>query len=201
MDPLAGLDDSSSDDDAASQATEDDPQVPDQQAQIQPPPPPPPAPLPPPGPVPTAGTTKVRPRYTLRYTLRGHTSSISSVKFSPDGQLLASCGKLSFTADIGIVNSLLRLANDKLVKIWSPHTGELIRNLKGHTKGLSDVAWSSDSQYLASASDDTTIRIWDVDTVGFRALSQAAVANLTCHLGPANKNIERPFELRFLCQL
>jgi hypothetical protein len=51
------------------------------------------------------------------------------------------------------------------VKIWSPYTGELIRNLNGHTQGLSDIAWSSDSVYLASASDDTTIRIWEVDSV------------------------------------
>ena len=56
-------------------------------------------------------------------------------------------------------------AGDKLVKIWSPHTGQLIKNLMGHSKGLSDVAWSSDSVFLASASDDTTIRIWTVDTV------------------------------------
>lgn len=52
-----------------------------------------------------------------------------------------------------------------MVKIWNPHTGEFIRNLAGHSKGLSDIAWSSDSQHLASASDDTVIRIWDVDTV------------------------------------
>ena len=56
-------------------------------------------------------------------------------------------------------------AGDKLVKVWSPHTGQLVRNLTGHSKGLSDIAWSSDSVFLASASDDTTIRIWTVDTV------------------------------------
>ena len=51
------------------------------------------------------------------------------------------------------------------MKIWSPYTGQLVRNLTGHSKGLSDIAWSSDSVFLASASDDTTIRIWTVDTV------------------------------------
>ena len=56
-------------------------------------------------------------------------------------------------------------AGDKLVKVWSPHTGQLVRSLTGHSKGLSDIAWSSDSVFLASASDDTTIRIWTVDTV------------------------------------
>lgn len=55
---------------------------------------------------------------------------------------------------------------DNFVKIWSPITGELIRNLVGHTKGISDVSWANDSVHLASASDDRTIRIWDVDTVG-----------------------------------
>ena len=57
------------------------------------------------------------------------------------------------------------IANDKLVKIWSPNTGEFIHGLIGHTKGNSDISWSSDSVYLASASDDRTIKIWDVDSV------------------------------------
>lgn len=57
------------------------------------------------------------------------------------------------------------VAADNLVKIWSPFTGDLIRNLSGHTKGLSDIAWSTDGVYLASASDDTSVRIWNVDSV------------------------------------
>lgn len=61
--------------------------------------------------------------------------------------------------------------NDNVVKIWSPTTGELIRNLTGHSKGISDIAWTSDSVYLASASDDQTIRIWDVDSVKTMSLS------------------------------
>ena len=69
------------------------------------------------------------------------------------------------------VVSIMHPGNDKVVKIWSPYTGELIRNLNGHTKGLSDIAWSSDSVYLASASDDQTIRIWDVDSVCTQSLT------------------------------
>jgi COMPASS component SWD3 len=177
MDPLAKTD-SSSDEDAASQTTEDDPRVPENQA----PPPPPPAPVPTqvqqsngqaapvPGPASTAPqpgvTAREKPHYELRHTMRGHTKSLSAVKFSPDGTILASCGLCQ-----GIVYMNDRLAYaanpgaDNVVKIWNPFTGVLVRNLSGHTAGNSDIAWSPDGVFLASASDDTSIRIWDVDSV------------------------------------
>ena len=34
----------------------------------------------------------------------------------------------------------------------------------GHEQGISDIAWSSCSNYLCSASDDKTVKIWDVAT-------------------------------------
>lgn len=155
--------DSSTDDDAASQTTEDDPQVPEHQEAS--------APLPPlpvnPNPI-SSLASRERPHYELRHTIRGHTMSISAVKFSPDGTLLASSGPYCFTCLPPVISTcqINPLSGaENVVKIWSPFTGELVRNLNGHTKGLSDIAWSSDSIYLASASDDTTIRIWEVDTV------------------------------------
>ena len=36
---------------------------------------------------------------------------------------------------------------------------------EGHTQGVSDIAWSPDGQYVASASDDGTIRLWNIETV------------------------------------
>ena len=162
MDPLAGMDDSSTDDDTASQTTEDDPQVPENQPSV-----PPGVQVIPPQPSTSSNLHRERPHYTLRHTLRGHALSIASVKFSPDGKLLASCGSSFFFLAWFVASYRHAPAGaENVVKIWSPETGEFLRDLIGHTQGLSDIAWSSNSVYLASASDDTTIRIWNVQTVG-----------------------------------
>ena len=93
-------------------------------------------------------------------------------------------------------------ANDKMVKIWSPFTGELIRNLNGHTKGLSDIAWSSDSANLASASDDHTVRIWEVDTVRVPVHVTLCTSPLKHgSVGLDAKGPERAYKLRLLCEL
>ncbi len=40
-----------------------------------------------------------------------------------------------------------------------------MKTLSGHTEGVSDIAWAHDSERLASASDDKTVRLWDASTV------------------------------------
>ena len=75
-------------------------------------------------------------------TLEGHTSSVRSVAFSPDGATLVSG------------------STDNTIRIWRLSDGQLLDTLEGHTSYVLSVAFSPDGSTLASGSADNTIRIW-----------------------------------------
>ena len=76
--------------------------------------------------------------------LSGHTNTVRSVAFGPDGRTLVSG---SF---------------DRTVRVWDVQTGQSLKILSGHSKGIRSVAFNSDGRTLASSSEDQTIRLWNV---------------------------------------
>ncbi|KAF7352032.1 Reverse transcriptase-RNase H-integrase [Mycena venus] len=79
--------------------------------------------------------------------LEGHTNTVTSVAFSPDGKRIVSG------------------SNDKTVCIWDAETGAALREpLKGHTDRVTSVEFSPDAKKIVSGSNDRTMCIWDAET-------------------------------------
>ena len=53
---------------------------------------------------------------------------------------------------------------DKSVRMWNPKNGKQIHHCEGHDGWVQALSFSSDGLYLASASDDESVRVWDVLT-------------------------------------
>ncbi len=91
-----------------------------------------------------------------RHNLPAHTDAITALAFSSAGetgvgQTLASGGYWSPDAKTTI-------------RIWNIHTGQLMTTVDGHTDPVFALAFSPNSETLASAGWDNTMRLWHPQT-------------------------------------
>jgi WD40 repeat protein len=84
--------------------------------------------------------------YKPLHVLQGHFGAVQNIRFSPDGQVLASGGF------------------DGYVILWDVKTGKVLKSIKGHRATVTEVTFSRDGKYVASSSQDGTAMVWDVKT-------------------------------------
>lgn len=91
------------------------------------------------------------------YIFRGTTGGVPALTWAPDSQRIAS-------ASAGPTTSGGEPAQGNTVQVWNALTGKAIYRYKGHTNGITDVAWNRTNERIASASTDYSIQIWDATT-------------------------------------
>ncbi|MEO8953572.1 MAG: protein kinase [Ktedonobacteraceae bacterium] len=85
----------------------------------------------------------------------GHDSRVASIRWSPP--VPGACGFRIATVGLDASGE-----KSSTIHVWDATTGTCITRYEAHTSAVNAVTWSPTGTRIASASDDQTVRIWDV---------------------------------------
>lgn len=105
------------------------------------------------------------------FAASGHSSTITSLAFTPGGKRLAS-GSADSTVIVWDVSN-----------VTAP---TLSMRYSGHSSGVTSVAFSPDGRILASGSIDNSIILWDATITNMAAAQPLKIGTLTGHTGAVN---------------
>jgi WD40 repeat protein/tRNA A-37 threonylcarbamoyl transferase component Bud32 len=98
-------------------------------------------------------------RWNLSRNLPASPKGVRAVAISPDSAMVAlALGRM------GDAQSYTSAGEVVLLDLGLAREMKVLATLKGHTAGVNALSFSPDGKSLASAGDDETLRIWDVDT-------------------------------------
>jgi len=114
----------------------------------------------------------------------GHTSSVGSVAFSPDGKRVLTgdhdatrlwdiaTGKELLALEVGAPSMVFSADgkyiltgndDDQTARLWDAHTGQELHSLTGHRHGVTSVAFSPDGKQLLTGAMDHAV-LWDAQS-------------------------------------
>ncbi|HEY9747845.1 MAG TPA: CHAT domain-containing protein, partial [Allocoleopsis sp.] len=105
-----------------------------------------------------------------RQRLEQHRDSVTSVSFSPNGQILASA------------------STDRTILLWRLD-GTLQKTISGHGDRVTAVQFSPDGKLIASSSADQTVRLWQADGTPLQVLPGHTAAVTSVSFSPDNKTL------------
>ena len=97
----------------------------------------------------------------VRLTIK-HPAAVWSLAVTPDGRHVLTGTGGSLQSSLAVLK--IGQGPDNLIRMWDAASGQLVREMKGHTHVVYSIDVSSDGRLAASGSWDGTMRLWDLAT-------------------------------------